>query len=104
MFLLSITVMILFVTYQKRKKQVGETWSGPLSATVVIQDKELHCQHCGHHKFNKREGMLTTTWVTFFRFAFWNQSAPCYVCKNCGFVHWFVQPKEKAEVVRDAKD
>lgn len=103
-FFIGIPLIILLFTSIKRNRQVGKTWNGLLSATVLIQDKELHCTHCGHNKFQKREGMLTTTWVTFFRCAFWNQSVPCYVCKNCRFIHWFLEPKEKVEIVRDPID
>lgn len=102
--LISIVAIPFFLTFRKKQKQVGKMWDGPLSATVTVQDKELHCAHCGHHKFKKREGLLNTTWVTFFQFPFWNQSAPCYVCSNCGYVHWFLSPKEKADILRDSND
>lgn len=103
-FLIGAIVIIFFITCRKKAKQLGKMWDKPLSATVVIQDKELHCAHCGHDKFKKREGLLTTTWATFFRLAFWNQSAPCYVCTHCGNVHWFLSPEEKAEIQHDFND
>ena len=92
------------ITYLKRKKQLGITWGGPVESSVIIQDKELQCSHCGHNKFEKREGLLTTSWVTFFRFPFWNYSASCFVCRKCGFLHWFVNPKEKTSFERASEE
>jgi len=92
------------ISLHKKKSQLGKTWDGPLTAIVVIKEKELQCSHCSHNQFSKVEGLLTTTWVTLFRFPFWNKSASCFVCKNCGFVHWFLQPKEKADVKRVGYD
>jgi hypothetical protein len=91
-------ITLVTIIFIKRKKQLGKTWEKPFQSTVSIKDKELKCSHCTHNKFNKREGLLNTSWVTFFQFAFLNYSAPCYSCCNCGFLHWFVEPKEKVEV------
>ncbi len=88
------------ITFLKKRSQLGKTWCEPVEAAVTIKNKKLQCSHCGHDKFSKREGLLNTTWVMFFRFGFWNRSASCFVCQDCGFVHWFVSPDEKAEIQR----
>jgi len=98
---LIILAIFLLITYSKKKRQLGKIWDGPVSATVTIKEEGLQCTHCGHNKFDKREGLLTTTWVMLFNFAFWNESASCFVCKKCGFVHWFVSPEEEAKIERD---
>jgi len=100
LFFLIVLIIIWGITFYKKRSQLGTTWEGPIEATVVIKEKELKCAHCQHNRFSKVEGLLTTTWVTLFRFPFWNKSCACFVCKNCGFVHWFREPKEKANIQR----
>jgi len=96
-----VLIIIFFViVFLKRKSQLGKTWDGPLSATVLIEGKMLTCNHCEHTKFSKVEGLLTTTWITFFFSPFWNRSASCFVCKKCRHVHWFIEPKEEANITR----
>ena len=87
--------LALIITIIKRKKQLGKVWSGPVSATLTIAGKQLNCSHCGHEKFQKREGLLVTSLVSLFAFSFWNQSGTCYTCSNCQHVEWFVRPQEK---------
>lgn len=90
------------ITFIKKRSQVGKTWSGGVGAKVTIKEKVLKCSHCGHDRFSKREGLVTTSWITFiFRSQFWNQSARCFQCKSCGFLHWFVDCKEEAEITFD---
>ncbi len=105
---LAVTVLIgvisLIIVILKKKKQLGKIWEEPVHATVSIKDKNLKCSHCGHEKFSKREGLLTTSWLMLFRISFWNYSAPCYSCQNCGFLHWFIRPEEKANFIRDSED
>lgn len=79
----------------KKRRQVGNLWSGPLTAKLQIADKELSCKHCGETEFQKREGILATSWLSLFHLSCWNQSASCYTCKRCGRVEWFVCPKEE---------
>lgn len=100
--MLFIALLPLIITFIKRRRQVGKTWCKPVHATVLIKDKQLQCTHCGQDKFSKREGLLATSIVSFFRMSFWNYSAPCYICQNCGCVHWFVSPEEKADIHIDA--
>lgn len=97
---LGLIILFFIIVFYKKKKQVGKTWDGCVSAKVTINDQTLSCSHCGHDKFAKREGLINTTWVTLFRFPFFNKSARCFVCKNCGYLHWFVDTEEKSEIER----
>ena len=85
------------ITLIKKKKQLGKTWNIPNEKSVIIKDKKLTCPHCQNDQFSKVEGLLTTSWVTFFHFAFWNRSASCFVCSKCASVQWFLSPEEKPE-------
>lgn len=95
LFVIAVVAAPFVITALKKKKQIGDLWSGPLSAAVIIQDIPLTCSHCQSTKFQKREGILVTSWVALFRFEFWNQSAACYSCMKCGHIEWFVRPKDR---------
>ena len=97
---LTLILGFFIILVFKKRNQVGKTWDGPIGAEVTIGDKILTCSHCGHNKFSKREGLLTTTWITLFLSPFWNRSARCFHCKNCGYLHWFIRSEEKAEIER----
>lgn len=83
------------ITGIKKRRQLGKVWSGPVRATLSIGEKQLSCRHCGGPEFEKREGILATSWASFFHFSCWNQSAACYTCTQCGSIEWFVKPQEK---------
>ena len=86
----------------KREKHVGARWKDRNDGfMVVIKDTPLKCSHCEHTRFQKREGLITTSWVTLFRFQFLNRSARCFLCKKCGFLHWFVISDKNSEVRND---
>jgi hypothetical protein len=57
---------------------------------VEIRDHQLLCHVCQHDAFWRREAKLNTTLAEFFEVAWANRSAVCYVCAQCGFVHWFL--------------
>lgn len=86
-FALLVTVLI------KRHRQVGRKEIYPTN--IEVENKILECQHCGNDKFLKREGILVTTLIAFFLTPWWNESARCFVCSKCGFVHWFLNRNEK---------
>lgn len=94
-FSIGILILPFAITYLKKKRQVGKLWSGVLCAKVRLQGKDLHCSHCASSHFFKREGILVTSWVAYFRFSFWNQSAACYECIRCGSVQWFSRPQQE---------
>ena len=95
LFFLAMIAAPFLITAIKKRRQVGGLWSGPVSAELHISGNKLSCKHCGYTKFQKREGILATSWVSFFRFSCWNQSAACYTCTRCGHIEWFVRNKEE---------
>lgn len=58
--------------------------------TVQIGGKNLECQICAHGTFWTRSAKLNTTVAEFFDVGWANQSADCYVCSHCGYIHWFL--------------
>lgn len=48
------------------------------------------CQICDNKWFWRREAQLNTPVATFFNLDWANQSAVCLVCKQCGYIHWFL--------------
>ncbi|MGE0145561.1 MAG: hypothetical protein AB7I19_15745 [Planctomycetota bacterium] len=55
----------------------------------VRGDKYLTCGACAHDLFVERSWQLNTGLASFFGFDWANYSATCYVCVECGYVHWF---------------
>ena len=93
-----IFIVLILIVYFKKRQQVGMTWSGPVLAKIKIADQYLKCHVCSHEYFYKREALLNTSIIMFFHFGFLNRSAVCFRCQKCGYLHWFVNPKEKAEI------
>ena len=61
--------------------------------TIEINGIKLVCQVCGQNKFWKTEGHLNTSMATFFGLDWTNVSASCFICDNCGYIHWFLPRK-----------
>jgi len=76
----------LIYTWHKRKTQFGARVH---HVKVFAGDRALCCQVCEGNIFYKREGLLNTTWATFFKLDPLNESAHCIVCEGCGHAHWF---------------
>ncbi len=57
---------------------------------VTIGTIQLRCAICGYDRFREREAQLNTAAATFFNFDWANASAVCYVCAQCGYIHWFL--------------
>lgn len=72
--------------WHKRKTQFGAPQH---HVRVYTGDRELRCQLCQGSVFYKREGLLNTTWATWFKLDPLNESAHCVVCESCGYAHWF---------------
>ena len=51
--------------------------------------KVLKCQFCGHDQFHQRDAQLNTAVMSFMNLDWMNTSAICYVCDQCGYIHWF---------------
>jgi predicted nucleic-acid-binding Zn-ribbon protein len=52
--------------------------------------KEFACLACGGNRFFKREALLNTPGMTFLNLDWANATAQCYVCGDCGYIHWFL--------------
>lgn len=57
---------------------------------VVGKDLELTCQICKYADLEERNALLNTPALTFLDLDWLNKSAKCFVCRRCGYVHWFL--------------
>lgn len=87
---------VLALAIWKREREFGSGWHNQEGKKIAIHNKELHCHHCGGQNFRKMEGKISTSVMLYFFLGFLNRSATCFTCIDCGFVHWFLSPKEKA--------
>lgn len=56
---------------------------------TVGNELELQCQVCGHTDFESRDVTMITG-ATVLGYDLGRQSAKCFVCSRCGFVHSFL--------------
>ncbi len=63
------------------------------TVTVEILGQHLVCLVCKSDRFQLREAQLNTAVASFFNLDWANTSAVCYVCKQCGYIHWFLPPR-----------
>ncbi len=68
---------------------------------VTVKDVPLKCKHCGSGSFTHRRSQLNTAAMTFFNLDWLNASADIYVCKNCGFLHWFLGASIRRDTTMD---
>lgn len=92
-FILIGGLFIFLIAIWKKKHDFGRFFSIK-TTKVFINSQSLYCIHCQYEEFERREGIMATTFLTFFRFSFLNESAVCFACKRCGFIHWFIKPQE----------
>jgi len=59
---------------------------------VIIRQRPLRCMHCGGEAFARRSAQLNTAFLEFLNLAWLNATADIYVCTQCGFLHWFLNP------------
>ena len=57
---------------------------------VEVCGRRLSCTVCGSEGFWRRKAQLNTMLATFFDFDWANHSAVCFVCAECGYIHWFL--------------
>ena len=62
---------------------------------ITIAGRHLRCQVCEFTRFYRREAELSTG-ASFFGQDWTNSKADCFVCEQCGFVHWFVKTRSVA--------
>ena len=68
---------------------------------VRIAGHQLRCQVCDYTRFFRREARLTTG-AAFFGQDWANSKANCYVCEQCGYVHWFVRARHVGASAEDS--
>lgn len=57
----------------------------------MIAERALSCRHCGGKRFFERTVVMTDASASFLGFdRFGSRGAFCYVCSECGHVHWFL--------------
>ena len=56
---------------------------------LMESGKELSCVVCGGNRFYKREILMNTPGMTFFKLDWANATATCRICGDCGYIHWF---------------
>ena len=61
---------------------------------------ELKCQVCDHDDFAGRQAQLNTALMTMIKLDGFNQSAECFSCCRCGYVHWFIPQDADLEIQR----
>ena len=57
---------------------------------TTVTGQALHCLVCGNDLFYERKAQLNTAVATFLNFDWANQSGDCFVCSECGYIHWFL--------------
>lgn len=50
----------------------------------------VRCLMCKHDYFYVRKSQLNTRVASFFNLDWTNKEATCYVCADCGYIHWFL--------------
>ena len=66
--------------------------SGDLEAReITIAGQHLRCQVCDFTRFYRREAPLATG--ASFGQDWANSKAECFVCEQCGYVHWFLRTR-----------
>lgn len=57
---------------------------------IFVREQQLQCAVCRYDRFWTREAQLHTAVATFFDMEWAGESAACFVCDNCGYIHWFI--------------
>jgi predicted nucleic-acid-binding Zn-ribbon protein len=64
-----------------------------------IQGTTIVCPHCKNDQFDEGSALLNTAGMTFVHLDWANRSATVLVCKQCGYIQWFLQHPEKVDVL-----
>ncbi|GLC25895.1 hypothetical protein [Roseisolibacter agri] len=62
--------------------------------TVEVAGRALRCQVCSYELFWHERAQLHGGLATFFGMEWTSPTADCYLCGQCGYVHWFIPLKE----------
>ena len=66
---------------------------------VTVAGNPLRCQVCEFTRFYRRESQLTT--AASFGQDWANSKAECFVCEQCGYVHWFARTRPVGVAAED---
>jgi predicted nucleic-acid-binding Zn-ribbon protein len=66
------------------------SWFKQDPISVEVQGRVLKCLVCGHDEFWKKEAQLNTAGASFFNLEWTSPSGVCYLCSQCGYIHWFL--------------
>lgn len=65
-------------------------FDAPDPEPAVVEGHRLECQVCRYGRFWHRRAQLHGGVATFFGMEWTSPSADCYVCAQCGYIHWFL--------------
>lgn len=68
---------------------------------IRIAGHQLRCQVCDYTRFFRREAGLSTGAPSFFGQDWANSTATCFICEQCGYVHWFVRTRAASTAAED---
>lgn len=60
------------------------------TSDVYIGSTRLTCRVCNHARFRHRRAQMHGALASFFNIEWTSPSADCYICTQCGYVHWFM--------------
>ena len=69
---------------------------------IQIAGSQLRCQVCDYTRFFRREAALSTGASNVFGQDWANSQASCFICEQCGYVHWFVRARAAAMAAEDS--
>jgi hypothetical protein len=55
----------------------------------MIDERQLICMFCKHDSFYTRQEQLHSPTRTILNLEWTDSTATCFVCSNCGYMHWF---------------
>ena len=82
--------MLLIVSLERLRRHRVALTKGDAPDQFFVNDKPLQCLVCAHGRFRKRSAQLRGGTVSFFEMEWLAPSAICLVCRECGYVHWFL--------------
>lgn len=65
---------------------------------------QLKCPICGCEAFYDRKTLLNTAGMTYLGLDWANDEATNYVCRDCSYIFWFENPREKIDKVEKSRD
>ena len=60
---------------------------------AIVAGQPLVCVVCRSGHFRHRKAQLHSALASFVNLEWLGPTADCYICENCGYVHWFIPPK-----------